>query len=215
MIPDVLRFWGASPTANDGLIWVFCIFFISYLVGSIPFGVLISKLYKLGDIRSTGSGNIGATNVLRTGSKSAAFLTLIMDTAKGSIVVFLAGEFFGITASHFAAFGVFIGHLFSIFLFFKGGKGVATFIGVLLAYNFQLFLLFTFTWLLCALLFKYSSLSAIIALIINLLSTIAFDLNYIYFIIVSFFILIKHFSNIQRLLTGNETKIVLKKKIKF
>ena len=100
MIPDVLRFWGASPTANDGLIWVFCIFFISYLVGSIPFGVLISKLYKLGDIRSTGSGNIGATNVLRTGSKSAAFLTLIMDIAKGSIVVFLAGEFFGITASH-------------------------------------------------------------------------------------------------------------------
>ena len=90
MIPDVLRFWGASPTANDGLIWVFCIFFISYLVGSIPFGVLISKLYKLGDIRSTGSGNIGATNVLRTGSKSAAFLTLIMDIAKGSIVVFLA-----------------------------------------------------------------------------------------------------------------------------
>ena len=94
MIPDVLRFWGASPTANDGLIWVFCIFFISYLVGSIPFGVLISKLYKLGDIRSTGSGNIGATNVLRTGSKSAAFLTLIMDITKGSIVVFLAGEFF-------------------------------------------------------------------------------------------------------------------------
>ena len=111
MIPDVLRFWGASPTANDGLIWVFCIFFISYLVGSIPFGVLISKLYKLGDIRSTGSGNIGATNVLRTGSKSAAFLTLIMDIAKGSIVVFLAREFFGITASHFAAFGVFIVHL--------------------------------------------------------------------------------------------------------
>jgi glycerol-3-phosphate acyltransferase PlsY len=106
---------------------------------------------------------------------------------------------------------VIIGHIFPIWLKFKGGKGVATFIGVLLAYNFQLFLLFTFTWLLCALLFKYSSLSAIIALITNLISTIAFDLNYIYFIIVSFLILIKHFSNIQRLLTGNETKIVLKK----
>ena len=110
---------------------------------------------------------------------------------------------------------VIIGHIFPIWLKFKGGKGVATFIGVLLAYNFQLFLLFTFTWLLCALLFKYSSLSAIIALITNLLSTIAFDLNYIYFIIVSFLILIKHFSNIQRLLTGNETKIVLKKKLNF
>ena len=110
---------------------------------------------------------------------------------------------------------VIIGHIFPIWLKFKGGKGVATFIGVLLAYNFQLFLLFTFAWLLCALLFKYSSLSAIIALITNLISTIAFDLNYIYFIIVSFLILIKHFSNIQRLLTGNETKIILKKKIKF
>ena len=110
---------------------------------------------------------------------------------------------------------VVIGHIFPVWLKFKGGKGVATFIGVLLGYNFQLFLLFIVTWLISAFIFKYSSLSAIIALIINLLSTIAFDSNYIYFIIISFLILIKHFSNIQRLLTGNETKIVLKKKIKF
>ena len=139
---------------------------------------------------------------------------LILDILKGfiaiKITIMLNSDVIGLSMTF-----VIIGHIFPIWLKFKGGKGVATFIGVLLAYNFQLFLLFTFTWLLCALLFKYSSLSAIIALIINLLSTIAFDLNYIYFIIVSFLILIKHFSNIQRLLTGNETKIVLKKKIKF
>ena len=140
--------------------------------------------------------------------------TLILDILKGFIAIkitlMLNSDIVGLSMTF-----VIIGHIFPIWLKFKGGKGVATFIGVLLAYNFQLFLLFTFTWLLCAFIFKYSSLSAIIALITNLLSTIAFDLNYIYFIIVSFLILIKHFSNIQRLLTGNETKIVLKKKIKF
>ena len=140
--------------------------------------------------------------------------TLILDILKGFIAIkitlMLNSDLIGLSMTF-----VIIGHIFPIWLKFKGGKGVATFIGVLLGYNFQLFLLFTFTWLLCALFFKYSSLSAIIALITNLLSTIAFDLNYIYFIIVSFLILIKHFSNIQRLLTGNETKIFLKKKIKF
>ena len=141
-------------------------------------------------------------------------ITLILDILKGFIAIkitlMLNSDLVGLSMTF-----VIIGHIFPIWLKFKGGKGVATFIGVLLAYNFQLFLLFTFTWLLCAFIFKYSSLSAIIALITNLLSTIAFDLNYIYFIIVSFLILIKHFSNIQRLLTGNETKIVLKKKLNF
>ena len=138
-------------------------------------------------------------------------ITLILDILKGFIAIkitlMLNSDLVGLSMIF-----VIIGHIFPIWLKFKGGKGVATFIGVLLAYNFQLFLLFTITWLLCAFIFKYSSLSAIIALIINLLSTIAFDLNYIYFIIVSFLILIKHFSNIQRLLTGNETKIIPKKK---
>ena len=92
-------------------------------------------------------------------------------------------------------------------------KGVATFIGVLLGYNFQLFILFTITWVITAFIFKYSSLSAIIAIIVNLISSIAIDSNYIYFIVISFLIFIKHFSNIQRLLTGNETKIILKKKL--
>ena len=187
------------------------IIFFSYLCGSIPFGLVISYIFKKDDPRSIGSKNIGATNVLRTAGVMLGLFTLILDILKGFIAIritlMLNSDLVGLSMTF-----VIIGHIFPIWLKFKGGKGVATFIGVLLAYNFQLFLLFTFTWLLCALLFKYSSLSAIIALITNLLSTIAFDLNYIYFIIVSFLILIKHFSNIQRLLTGNETKIVLKKK---
>ena len=187
------------------------IIFFSYLCGSIPFGLVISYIFKKDDPRSIGSKNIGATNVLRTAGVMLGLFTLILDILKGFIAIritlMLNSDLVGLSMTF-----VIIGHIFSIWLKFKGGKGVATFIGVLLAYNFQLFLLFTFTWLLCALLFKYSSLSAIIALITNLLSTIAFDLNYIYFIIVSFLILIKHFSNIQRLLAGNETKIILKKK---
>ena len=190
------------------------IIFFSYLCGSIPFGLVISYIFKKDDPRSIGSKNIGATNVLRTAGVMLGLFTLILDILKGFIAIkitlMLNSDLIGLSMTF-----VIIGHIFPIWLKFKGGKGVATFIGVLLAYNFQLFLLFTFTWLLCALLFKYSSLSAIIALITNLISTVAFDLNYIYFIIVSFLILIKHFSNIQRLLTGNETKIVLKKKIKF
>ncbi len=190
------------------------IIFFSYLCGSIPFGLVISYIFKKDDPRSIGSKNIGATNVLRTAGVMLGLFTLILDILKGFIAIritlMLNSDLVGLSMTF-----VIIGHIFPIWLKLKGGKGVATFIGVLLAYNFQLFLLFTFTWLLCALLFKYSSLSAIIALITNLLSTIAFDLNYIYFIIVSFLILIKHFSNIQRLLNGNETKIVLKKKIKF
>ena len=190
------------------------IILFSYLCGSVPFGLVISYILKKDDPRSIGSKNIGATNVLRTSGLVLGLLTLILDVLKGFIAIkitlMLNSDVVGLSMTF-----VIVGHIFPIWLKFKGGKGVATFIGVLLAYNFQLFLLFTLTWLLCAFIFKYSSLSAIIALITNLLSTIAFDLNYIYFIIVSFLILIKHFSNIQRLLTGNETKIVLKKKIKF
>jgi glycerol-3-phosphate acyltransferase PlsY len=190
------------------------IILFSYLCGSVPFGLVISYIFKKDDPRSIGSKNIGATNVLRTSGLLLGLLTLMLDVLKGFIAIkitlMLNSDIVGLSMTF-----VIVGHIFPIWLKFKGGKGVATFIGVLLAYNFQLFLLFTLTWLLCAFIFKYSSLSAIIALITNLLSTIAFDLNYIYFIIVSFLILIKHFSNIQRLLTGNETKIVLKKKIKF
>ena len=192
----------------------FFIILFSYICGSIPFGLLISYFFKTNDPRNIGSKNIGATNVLRTGGFKLGLMTLILDILKGFIAIkitlILNSNLIGLSIIF-----VIIGHMFPVWLKFKGGKGVATFIGVLLGYNFQLFLLFCITWLVCALIFKYSSLAAIIALVINVLSTIAIDSNYVYFIIISFLILIKHSSNIQRLLAGNETKIILKKKIKF
>ena len=192
----------------------FFLILFSYVCGSIPFGLLISYFFKTNDPRNIGSKNIGATNVLRIGGFKLGLMTLILDILKGFIAIkitlILNSDLIGLSIIF-----VVIGHIFPIWLKFKGGKGVATFIGVLLGYNFELFLLFCITWLVCALIFKYSSLSAIIALVINTLSTIAIDSNYVYFVIISFLILIKHSSNIQRLLAGNETKIILKKKIKF
>jgi glycerol-3-phosphate acyltransferase PlsY len=192
----------------------FFIILFSYICGSIPFGLLISYFFKTNDPRNIGSKNIGATNVLRTGGFKLGLMTLILDILKGFIAIkitlSLNSDLIGLSIIF-----VVIGHIFPIWLKFKGGKGVATFIGVLLGYNFQLFVLFCFTWLACALIFKYSSLAAIIALVINMLSTIAIDSNYVYFVIIIFLILIKHSSNIQRLLAGKETKIILKKKIKF
>ncbi len=189
----------------------FFIILFSYLCGSIPFGLLISHIFIKDDPRKVGSKNIGATNVLRIGGFKLGLITLILDIFKGFIAVkitlILNSGLIGLSIIF-----VVIGHIFPLWLKFKGGKGVATFIGVLLGYNFQLFLLFTITWLISALIFKYSSLSAIIALTINVLTTIAVDPNYVYFTVISFLILIKHLSNIQRLLAGNETKIILKKK---
>ena len=209
MIPDILRIWGASPTTDAGLIWVFFIFLFSYLIGSIPFGILISKLFKLGNIRNIGSGNIGATNVLRTGHKKAAFLTLIMDIAKGLIVVFLTKEYFGITASHFAALGVFFGHLFSIFLFFKGGKGVATFMGIQMILNFYVGIFICIVWIITAIITKYSSLSSLISSIFSLVILILInDFSYLWVqIILVFSIVTSHKDNIINLILGNENKI--------
>ena len=192
----------------------FFLILFSYICGSIPFGLLISYVFKTNDPRNIGSKNIGATNVLRTGGLKLGLMTLILDILKGFIAIKIT-LILNVNLVGLSIIFVIIGHIFPVWLKFKGGKGVATFIGVLLGYNFQLFLLFCITWLVCALIFKYSSLSAIIALVINALSTIAIDSNYVYFVIISFLILIKHSSNIQRLLAGNETKIILKKKIKF
>ena len=169
----------------------FFIILFSYICGSIPFGLLISYFFKTNDPRNIGSKNIGATNVLRTGGFKLGLMTLILDILKGFIAIkitlTLNSDLIGLSIIF-----VIIGHIFPIWLKFKGGKGVATFIGVLLGYNFQLFVLFCFTWLACALIFKYSSLAAIIALVINMLSTIAIDSNCVYFVIIIFLILI-HF----------------------
>ena len=179
---------------------------ICYGAGSIPFGLFISIIFKKGDPRQLGSKNIGATNVLRLGGWRLGLFTLILDLLKAFIpiklVIMYNYQYVGISILF-----VIIGHLYPIWLRFKGGKGVATFIGVLLAYNYDYFLIFLITWVLSAFLFKYSSLSALISTLVNLIIIIKLDPNYYYFILISVLIFIKHSENIRRLFLGNEKKI--------
>ena len=138
---------------------------LAYIIGSIPFGLIFTKLYKLGDIRSIGSGNVGATNALRTGNKKVALFTLLGDMLKGTLVVILISYLTHnclIILLHGAA--VIAGHIYSFFLRFKGGKGIATFLGVMLGFNYILATLFILTWLSMAVLFCYSSLAALMAI---------------------------------------------------
>ncbi|EKE43722.1 hypothetical protein OCGS_2056 [Oceaniovalibus guishaninsula JLT2003] len=136
---------------------------LAFLLGSVPFGLLIVRAWGLGDLRQIGSGNIGATNVLRTGSKTAALLTLILDVGKGAFAVLLARWYLGETAAQLAGVGAFLGHCYPIWLRFKGGKGVATFLGTVLALSWPVGLAVCATWLISAFATRISSLSALIA----------------------------------------------------
>jgi glycerol-3-phosphate acyltransferase PlsY len=138
-------------------------FLLAYLVGSIPFGLLITRALGLGDLRAIGSGNIGATNVLRTGNKGAAAATLVLDAAKGAVAVFAARALAGEGAAMVAALGAFLGHLFPVWLGFRGGKGVATFLGVTLALAWPVGLIACATWLAVAFASRLSSLAALVA----------------------------------------------------
>lgn len=189
----------------------------AYLVGSIPFAVIISKIFGLADPRSYGSKNPGATNVLRSGNKWAAALTLLGDAAKGWVAVFAAQQT-GQTSLviDFVALAVFFGHLFPVFLKFKGGKGVATAAGVILAFDPWLFLIVIGTWLFMAVVFRYSSLAAVAAAI---MAPVAAALLHgssgglaIVIAFIAFALICKHWPNIQRLLAGQESKIGSKKK---
>ena len=183
----------------------------SYLLGSIPFGLIYTKIAGLGDVRNIGSGNIGATNVLRTGNKQIAAYTLLSDIAKGSIAVLISKKFFNeYTLLSFLV--VYLGHIFPIWLKFKGGKGVATFIGGILIVNYVLGLIFLITWGVVAKIFKISSLSAIIAFIVTLIVTfIIYDFNLtslMFFFTV--FSIYTHRDNIKRIVSGEESKIKTK-----
>ncbi len=190
-------------------LFIFLIF--SYICGSIPFGILISWIFKKTDPRYFGSKNIGATNVLRSSGWKLGSMTLFFDIFKGflpvKLTLILNQDYLGLVIVF-----VILGHIFPIWLKFQGGKGVATFIGVLMGYNLFFFLIFTLSWIITALLFKYSSLSAIIATIINLLFILKFDDNFFYFGFVSLMILAKHSHNFNRLINGQESKIIIKKK---
>jgi glycerol-3-phosphate acyltransferase PlsY len=191
----------------------------AYLLGSISFAVVTSKLFGLADPRTYGSGNPGATNVLRSGKKAAAALTLFGDAAKGWLAVFLAIQFSPSDVSYtmlaaLVALAVFIGHLFPIFLRFKGGKGVATAFGVLLALNVWLGLATLATWLLTALVFRYSSLSALSAAIGAPVYALLLGLPREWVLasgIMSLLLIWRHKGNIQNLLAGKESKIGGKK----
>jgi glycerol-3-phosphate acyltransferase PlsY len=183
----------------------------SYLLGSIPFGLIYTKIAGLGDVRNIGSGNIGATNVLRTGNRQIAAYTLLSDIAKGSIAVLISKKFFNeYTLLSFLV--VYLGHIFPIWLKFKGGKGVATFIGGILIVNYVLGLIFLITWGVVAKIFKISSLSAIIAFIVTLIVTFViydFNLTLLMFFFTVFSIY-THRDNIKRIVSGEESKIKTK-----
>ena len=187
-----------------------------YLVGSIPFALLITKVFGHGDIRNIGSGNVGATNVLRTGNKFLAFLVLCLDILKGLlpfILLNLYSENIGLLQTIFLCHFSILGHIFPIWLKFKGGKGVATYIGFLFGINLILGLFFLFTWLAIALVSKYSSLSSLIATTIAPIYFIIKSEHYIVIFLIYLLavIVIKHRENIKRLLNRTENKIKLSK----
>jgi len=181
----------------------------SYLLGSISFGLIISRILNLGDLRSIGSGNTVATNVLRTGNKKAALFTLLLDAGKGALVVYLGISFFDNFTVNFMALAVFIGHLFPVWQKFKGGKGVATLFGIALVVSFSAGLLTCLTWLLVAVVFRKSSLSALLgALFIPLWLWVFNEPDFIVlFTLLNVFVFIKHRENIKRLIDGTETNI--------
>lgn len=185
-----------------------------YLLGSIPFGLVVTRLGGAGDIRQVGSGNIGATNVLRTGRKDLALLTLLGDGGKGIVAVLLARHFFGETAAALAGGAAFLGHLFPVWLGFKGGKGVATFFGVMLTAAWPVGVMAAITWLALAALMRLSSLAALTAVALAPLFALATDQATPMVVLAAFMavlVFVRHKDNIARLRTGTEPKIGAKK----
>ena len=185
---------------------------IGYLLGSIPFGLLLTRLAGLGDIRQIGSGNIGATNVLRTGSRSAAALTLLLDLAKGFAAVVIAAGW-GEDAMLLAAGGAIIGHMFPIWLGFRGGKGAATALGVVMALAWPVALAAALAWLATTLLFRYSSLAALVAAVVGaaLAPFLADPMTATTIAGIALLIILRHHANIRRLMSGTESRISLTK----
>lgn len=180
-----------------------------FLLGSIPFGLILTRMAGLGDIRSIGSGNIGATNVLRTGNKGLAAATLLLDALKGTAAVLLFGTLFGAASAMVAGLGAFLGHLFPPWLGFKGGKGVATYIGVLLGLHWPAGLAFCVIWLMIAAVSRYSSLSALVASVavpVGLAAAGRTDLGVMTGLL-ALLLIWKHSANIGRLMRGEEPKI--------
>jgi acyl phosphate:glycerol-3-phosphate acyltransferase len=182
---------------------------LGYLLGSIPFGLLFSWAAGAGDVRKVGSGNIGATNVLRTGKRWAALATLLCDGGKGALAVLFASQLHGEIAAAFAGFGAFFGHVFPVWLHFRGGKGVATFFGVLLALAWPVGLMALATWLAVAAVFRISSLSALAAATLAPVYMMLFGkaLDAMLALLLALLIFATHRENIRRLFAGREPRI--------
>jgi len=198
-MPDLV-----SP-ATTLLLWAA----LGYLLGSVPFGVLLTRALGLGDVRAIGSGNIGATNVLRTGSKGAALATLLLDGGKGALAVLLARAVAPEDAAQLAGLTAFLGHCFPVWLGFRGGKGVATFLGILLAIAWPLGLAACATWAATAALLRISSLSALVAAVLSPLWAVLLGRGDIVALALALaaLILLRHRANIARLLAGTEPRI--------
>jgi acyl phosphate:glycerol-3-phosphate acyltransferase len=198
---------GAPPMGPEAFLPL--AFMIGYLLGSIPFGLVLTRLAGTQDLRSIGSGNIGATNVLRTGHKGLAAATLLLDALKGTAAVAIVGHWGGPIAAMVAGLGAFFGHLFPVWLKFKGGKGVAVYIGILLGLFWPAAVVFCLIWLVTAFCFRYSSLSALVASLITPLFLWWF--GYIalasLFAVMTLLLFYMHRENIRRLQAGTEGKI--------
>jgi len=182
---------------------------IGYLLGSIPFGIVVARMLNLGNLRDIGSGNIGATNVLRTGNKKAAALTLIFDAAKGAVVLLLARNFAGEDAAQLAAVMAILGHCFPIWLKFKGGKGVATFIGIMLAYSFPVGAACCVAWLIGAFGWRISSMGALVSASASTFLLVLMGGGSALFmgIFLTLMVFFRHRENITRIRLGTEPKI--------
>lgn len=198
-MPDIVN------TSDAYILWAV----IAYVVGSIPFGMILARVMGLGNLRDIGSGNIGATNVLRTGSKKAAALTLLLDAGKGAVVVLLARYFETPDVAQLAAFFVMLGHCFPVWLRFKGGKGVATFLGLLYALAWPVGIAACLTWIIVAALFRYSSLAALVAAASTVLwcHILGMPQTFVLMVFLTALIFWRHAGNVRRLAAGTETKI--------
>ena len=220
-MPDPISWSFAAPYLIGAVV-------AGYLLGSIPFGLLLTRLFGLGDIRKIGSGNIGATNVLRTGHKGVALATLILDGAKGAIALLIAYWLYGTDMGVAAGLGALLGHMFPVWLLFRGGKGVATALGLLLAAAWPVGLMACLTWLVVAFVFRYSSLAALASIALSPLyakalahivpvgtdlgEPIPYHQLAELALAVAVLVWIRHHSNIKRLASRTEPKIGAKKK---
>jgi acyl phosphate:glycerol-3-phosphate acyltransferase len=203
------KYAGTGATAMSADAFLVVAFLLGYLLGSIPFGLVLTKLAGTEDLRSIGSGNIGATNVLRTGRKGLAAATLICDALKGTVAVLIAGTYGGPNAAMLAALGAFLGHLFPVWLKFKGGKGVAVYIGVLIGLFWPAAIMFCVIWLATAVTSRYSSLSALVASFVTPLFLWWFGHAALaaLFAVLTMLLFYMHRENIRRLQAGTEGRI--------